>query len=193
MYLLQSYEGYVREGQGVVMAGMPRDPTFDTFCLSDAISFCNDQGAFWFLDHPFSVGVPVIAFRYPTHEEFLMRERWFETYDPPIEVGNHQNTLWMYPSNVLAQRAANRHGLARIANSDTHFRIKEVGLSRTGIFRALLDFASEDAFFSSLRTAFSREHRSQLLIESGYSSLLSFGTYMILPRFLPKKLQEESL
>ena len=91
------------------------------------------MGAFCFLDHPFSVVVPVISFRYPTQEEMKMKQRWFETYHPVIEIGNHQNTLWMYPSNVLARKMARKFDLPSIANSDTHFNVKDVGLSRTKI------------------------------------------------------------
>ena len=109
-----------------------------------------------------------------------LRESWFEKYDPVIETGNHQNTLWMFPSNVLARRVAKKYGLAEITNSDTHFRVKEIGLSRTAIPNNIIDDSSDESFFASLKRAFSRENKNRLKLESGYSSIWSFGKYMIL-------------
>jgi len=94
--------------------------------------------------------------------------------------------LWMYPSNVLARRMARKHDLAGIANSDTHFRVKEIGLSRTGIPKQLFDAGSEETVLQSLKTAFSGENKDHLKIESGYSSIWSFGAYMIIPSLSPK-------
>src|SRR3989344_2381103 len=186
LYLIRATEVYVKEKQGVIMVGNNQEFYEGKLTLDDAITACNDMGAFWFLDHPFSIGAPIISFRYPTDQEMKMREEWFDRYNPVIEVGNHQNTLWMYPSNVLAGRMARKHDLAGIANSDTHFRVKEIGLSRTGIPRELFDGSSEETVLQSLKIAFSREHKDQLKVGSGYSSLWSFGAYMILPTLFPK-------
>lgn len=186
LYIIRATEVYVKEKQGVIMVGNDREFYEGKITLDDAVRACQDMGAFWFLDHPFSIGVPKIAFRYPTDEEMKTREKWFDRYDPVIEVGNHQNTLWMYPSNVLARRMARKHNLAGIANSDTHFRVKEIGLSRTGIPCELFDSGSEEALLQSLKIAFSKEHKDSLKIESGYSSIWSFGTYMILPTLSPR-------
>ncbi|MAF99528.1 MAG: hypothetical protein CMH61_02850 [Nanoarchaeota archaeon] len=180
-YLLRGTEIYVKERQGIVMAGTDKEFDENEFYLGEAISACKDMGSFWFLDHPFSIGAPVIAFRYPTKDEMKMRRRWFDTYRPVIETGNHQNTLWMYPSNVLARRMARKHDLVGISNSDTHFRLQDIGLSRSSFPKDLLDDSSEEAFFSSLQQAFSPEFRDELKIESGYASIWSFGKYMILP------------
>ena len=81
---------------------------------------------------------------------------------------------------------ARKHDLVGIANSDTHFRVKEIGLSRTAIPKELFDAGSEEAVLQSLKKAFSEEHKNELKIESGYSSLWSFGPYMILPTLFPK-------
>jgi len=186
LYLVQTYECYVKERQGVIMVGTDREYSVHQLTLDDAVKECEDVGAFWFLDHPFSIGAPVIAFRYPTDEEMKMREEWFNKYNPIIEIGNHQNTLWMYPSNVLAKRMARKHDLAGIANSDTHFRVKDVGLSRTAFPRELFKDGSDEAVLQSLRTAFSEEHKGKLKVESGYASIWSFGAYMILPTLSPK-------
>lgn len=186
LYIIRATEVYVKERQGVIMAGNDREFYRDELMLDDAVKACDDMGAFWFLDHPFSIGVPKIAFRYPNDQEMKMRERWFERYNPVIEIGNHQNILWMYPSNVLARRMAREYNLAGIANSDTHFRVKEIGLSRTGIPKYLFDGSSEETFLQSLKVAFSEENKDKLNIESGYSSLWSFGAYMILPTVFPK-------
>jgi len=186
LYLVQTYECYVKERQGVIMVGMDREYNVHQLSLDDAVKECEDVGAFWFLDHPFSIGAPVISFSYPTGEEMKMREEWFGKYNPVIEVGNHQNTLWMYPSNVLAGRMARKHSLAGIANSDTHFRVKDVGLSRTAFPRELFDDYSDETVLKSLRTAFSEEHKRKLKVESGYASIWSFGAYMILPTLSPK-------
>ena len=183
VYLIRATEVYVKENQGVVVVGNNQEFYEGKLTLDDAIRASQDMGAFYFLDHPFSIGVPKIAFRYPTDEEMRMKEGWFEKYQPVIETGNHQNTLWMYPSNVLARRVARKHDLATIANSDTHFRVKEIGLSRTRIPRELFDGSSEETVLQSLKTAFSAEHKNQLKTESGYSSIWSFGSYMILPKF----------
>ena len=186
LYLVQTYECYTKEKQGVIMVGMDRKYPVYKLSLDNAVHECEDVGAFWFLDHPFSIGAPVISFRYPTDEEMKMRERWFDKYNPVIEVGNHQNTLWMYPSNVLVRRMARKHNLVGIANSDTHFRVKDVGLSRTAFPRELFKDGSDEAVLQSLRTAFSEEHEGKLKVESGYASIWSFGAYMILPTLSPK-------
>jgi len=189
LYLIQAYECNVREQQSVIMLGTDRKYNLHQLSLDDAVNECEDVGAFWFLDHPFSIDAPVIAFRYPTNEEMKIREGWFDKYNPVIEVGNHQNTLWMYPSNILARQMAQKHGLAGIANSDTHFRVKDIGLSRTAFPRDLFDDSSDEAFLQSLRTAFS--DKSKLKIESGYASIWSFGTHMILPSLSPKRIVEK--
>lgn len=168
------------------MVGMDRKYSVHQLSLDNAVRECEDVGAFWFLDHPFSIGAPMIAFRYPTDEEMKMREEWFDRYNPVIEMGNHQNTLWMYPSNVLARKMAQKHGLTGIANSDTHFRVKDIGLSRTAFPKELFKDGSDEAVLHSLRTAFSDEHKDKLRVESGYASIWSFGAYMILPTISPK-------
>ena len=186
VYIIRATEVYVKEKQGVIMIGNDREFYEGKLTLDDAVKACDDMGAFWFLDHPFSVGAPKIAFRYPTDQEMKMREEWFDKYKPVVEVGNHQNTLWMYPSNVLARRMVHKHDLVGIANSDTHFRVKEIGLSRTSIPLELFDSGSEEAILQSLKNAFSQEHKDQLKVESGYSSLWSFWAYMILPTISPR-------
>ena len=186
VYIIRATEVYVKEKQGVIMIGNDREFYEGKLTLDDAVKACDDMGAFWFLDHPFSVGAPKIAFRYPTDQEMKMREEWFDKYKPVVEVGNHQNTLWMYPSNVLARRMVHKHDLVGIANSDTHFRVKDVGLSRTAFPRELFKDGSDEAVLQSLRTAFSEEHKGKLKVESGYASIWSFGAYMILPTLSPK-------
>ena len=185
IYIVQALECYVKELQGVVMVGMDRNYPLQKLTLDEAIREAENRGVFWFLDHPMSIPAPVIAFRYPTDKELRMKEGWFDKYHPVIETGNHQNPLWMYPSNVLARRIAKKHGLTGIANSDTHFRVKEVGLSRTAIPRDLFDPRSEEAFLISLRRAFSPENKGRLKVESGYSSAWSFFAYMVLPSLSP--------
>src|SRR3989338_776664 len=186
LHIIRATEVYVKEKQGVIMVGNDKEFYEGKLTLDDAVRACNDMGAFWFLDHPFSIGAPKIAFRYPTDQEMKIREEWFDKYKPVVEVGNHQNPLWMYPSNVLARRMVHKHDLVGIANSDTHFRVKEIGLSRTSIPLELFDSGSEEAILQSLKNAFSQEHKDQLKVESGYSSLWSFWAYMILPTISPR-------
>ncbi|MEK6963252.1 MAG: PHP-associated domain-containing protein [Nanoarchaeota archaeon] len=179
-YLVQGLELYVRENQGMIVVGNHTVPQ-EQLSLADAIHRSEAAEAFWFLDHPFSIAAPRIGFRYPNQRELKEREKWFEIYKPVIEVGNHQNTLWMYPSNVAAQRWADKYDLVGIANSDSHFNISEYGLSRTSVPANLIDLSSEDAFFASLQAAFSRKNKPSVKAEVGYSSLVSFGRYMIAP------------
>jgi len=186
LYLVQAYEYYVKENQGIIMVGNDKNYSGDKLSLDHTIRESEDKGAFWFLDHPFSIGVPHISFRYPTDEELKMKEKWFDKDNPVIETGNHQNTLWMFPSNVLARRIAKKHGLAEITNSDTHFRVKEVGLSRTAFPRELFNDSSEEEIFKSFKKAFSDEHKRKIKIESGYASIWSFGPYMVLPALFPQ-------
>jgi hypothetical protein len=61
------------------------------------------------------------------------------------------NALWQYPTNFIPEQLANELRLAGIANSDAHFNVKEIGLSRTGIPRELMDLSSEDTILTSLR------------------------------------------
>lgn len=72
-------------------------------------------------------------FRYPTPGELWRLESWLDKHHILTKTGNHQNILWMYPANVAARRLARRYGVPTITNSDSHFRLQEVGLSRTAI------------------------------------------------------------
>ncbi len=180
LLLVQGLELYVKQNQGLIVIGSTSIPQ-EQLTMAKARDWSDYQGAFWFLDHPFSVAAPKIGFRYPNRRELEERETWFRRYKPVVEVGNHQNTLWMYPSNIAAQRWANKHALVGVANSDSHFNINEYGLSRTSVPANLIDTRSEDAFFASLRKAFSRENKGLVKAEVGYSSLVSFGRYMIAP------------
>ncbi|MDP3734219.1 MAG: PHP-associated domain-containing protein [Nanoarchaeota archaeon] len=183
-YLLRATETYVKENQGVVMVGTDKEFSADSLTLDDAINEATEMNSFYFLDHPFSIGVPVIGFRYPTEEELKLRQKWFDKYNPVIEIHNHQNTLWMFPSNILAKKMAQKHNLVGIANSDTHFGITDVGLSRTVIPSSYLDNYSEEAFLKTLKNALSMAHYDNIKVESGYSSIWSFGKNMILPRLI---------
>jgi len=181
-YLVRGIEVPVKEKQSVVMVGNRQEFKSEQLSLEEAITVSNEAGSLWFLDHPFSIYTPLISFRYPTSEELQQREEWCERYHPVLEVGNHQNTLWMYPSNIAAQILARKHGLTGIANSDTHFNVGDVGRSRTVIPKDRLDVSSEQAFFDSLREVFSR--LEIVRTESNYSSIWAFTQYMILPTVL---------
>ena len=182
LYIVRATEVYPEEMLGVVSVGGKLKREYKTHGegkLDDAVKDAKDQCPFWFFDHPFSIPAPVISFRYPTSDEVKARIETFEKYDAAIEVGNHQNTLWMYLSNEIAKAVAEKHGLVGIANSDTHFRVREIGLSRTGFSRDLFDASTEAKFLASLRKAFSRENKDNLVVGTGYSSLWSFGNYMV--------------
>jgi len=181
-YLVRGIEVPVKEKQSVVMVGNKEDFQREELSLEEAIKASNEAGSLWFLDHLFSIYTPLISFRYPTSEELQQREEWCERYHPVLEVGNHQNTLWMYPSNIAAQVLARKYDLTGIANSDTHFNVGDVGRSRTVIPKDRLDVSSEQAFFDSLREVFS--HPEIVRTESNYSSIWAFSRYMILPTVL---------
>ncbi|GEM_PF-4535558 len=183
-YIVAGFESYVRENQGVVMLGVDCNDRHEEKSLDETINACKEQGGIYFLDHPFCIGAPVISFRYPTEDEIKEKLRWFERYNPIVETANHQASLWMFAANVLARKIANEQGLPQIANSDTHFRVKEIGLSRTAIARSTFDASSQEDLIGSLYRAFYGSTKPQL--ESGYSSLWSFGSYMVLPTLLEK-------
>lgn len=180
LYLVQGLELYTKENQGMIIVGNS-EVRQDQLPMVRARSWAENMGSFWFLDHPFSVAAPKIGFRYPNNKELQERKEWFYRYKPVVEIGNHQNTLWMYPSNIAAKRWAEKYGLVGIANSDSHFCMADYGRSRTSVPNALIDGSSEDNFIASLRRAFSKENKDQIQAETGYSSLASFTRHMMIP------------
>ena len=186
LVLVRTTEVYPREMQGVVIVGSnPKQnwyhgkPTID-----EVVKAADDVGAVRFFDHPFSIYAPHIFFRYPTKEEVRQRLLLFVKYQAIIEVGNHQNTLWMYLSNEIAKDIAKKEGLVGIANSDSHFNPHDIGRSRTGIPKAMLDLNSEEGFLASLKTALSPKNKKRIIVEANYSSIWAFGQYMIAPTAL---------
>ncbi len=187
LYLVRATEVYPKEMLGVVAVGgaLKRIYYHGKPDLADVVADATDNTALWFFDHPFSMPAPVIAFRYPTEDEVKKRREIFQQYKAMIEVGNHQNTLWLYLANEIAKKVAREDGLVGIANSDTHYRACDIGLSRTGFPRELLDASSEERFLASLRTAFSQKNKDKLVVEDSFASLWSFGNYMIAPTLVP--------
>ncbi len=193
IYFVRAIEVYGKEGQELVIVGNDtefRDNRVNDTPLDDLITEADDLGSLWFLDHPMIIGAPVISFRYPTQAEEKRLRGWIESHHPLVETGNHQSTLYMYPSNVAMRKIAAEYGLPQITNSDSHFRLQEIGLSRTGIplrtvdGNHLIKRNSGDAFITSLRRGLEISPRVRL--ESGYSSAWAFGQYMVLPTILWK-------
>lgn len=183
-YFVRAIEVYGKEGQELVIVGNDKefkDNRVNDTPLDDLIKEAKDLGALHFIDHPMSIGAPVISFRYPTKEEEKRLRTWIEKHNPIVETGNHQNTLWMYPSNVAMRRIAEEYNLTQITNSDSHFRLEEIGLSRTSVNRSVISSQSADKFIQSLDDAI-RNHPTKL--ESGYASIWAFGQYMVLPTVL---------
>lgn len=187
LYIVRGTEVYPKEMIGVVSVGgkLTQKYQHGKGDLRDAVADVREHTAVWFFDHPFSIPAPVICFRYPTADEVKQRTDYFREHDAIIEVRNHQNTLWMYLSNEIAQAVADKEGLVPIANSDSHFRVREIGLSRTSFSRDLFDPSIENKFLDSLRKAYSKENKNGLNTDSGFSSLWSFANYMILPTLIP--------
>lgn len=186
--LVRATEVYPKEMLGVVAVGGKLNGKYyhGKSKLSHIVADATENVPLWFFDHPFSMPAPGIAFRYPTEDEVKRRRELFQQYHSIIEVGNHQNTLWMYLSNALARDIAEQDDLIGIANSDTHYRVRDIGLSRTGIRGSLFDGVNtQDAFLSSLRIAFSPEHKDKLVVEAGFASAWSFLNYMIVPTLMP--------
>ncbi len=187
LYIVRGTEIYPKEMIGVVSVGGGLQQTYShgKGDLKDAVADAKDHTALWFFDHPFSIPAPVICFRYPTADEVQQRRAYFSEHDAIMEVRNHQNSLWMYLSNEIAAAVAKEDDLVGIANSDTHFRVREIGLSRTSFSRDLFDASSEERFLDSLRRAFSRENKNTLATDSGFSSIWAFANYMVLPTLVP--------
>lgn len=116
--------------------------------------------------------MPTIGFRYPTRKELFWKEQLLDRHHPPVETDNMQNTLWMFPSNLLMRRLADKYECTHLGNSDTHFSIPEIGGSRT-VVRSI-DARSERAFYDSLSVALSPENRHDVHVEHGYTSIVSF-------------------
>src|SRR3989338_5181448 len=183
LYLVRATEIYPAEMIGVVSVGGKLQRKYEKHGegnLHDTIGDAKDHTAFWFIDHPFSIAAPVIAFRYPTQDEVKRRVEIFTEYDAAIEIANHQNTWWMYLSNEIARRVALKYGFIGIGNSDTHFRVREIGLTRTSFPRTLFDDSTEERFLASLQKAFSHEHKEDLVVQSGFASNWSFANYMVI-------------
>lgn len=187
LYIVRGTEVYPQEMVGVVSVGGKLQQTYyhGKGDLKDAVADAKDNTAMWFFDHPFSIPAPIICFRYPTADEVKQRRDYFREYDAIMEVWNHQNIAHMYLSNEIAKAVAEKEGLVAIANSDTHFRVRDIGLSRTSFQRDLFDPSTEAKFLDSLRKAFSKENKDNLVIGSGFSSLWAFENYMVVPTLVP--------
>ena len=181
LYLVRGMEVPCKENQSVLFVGNRENYTADTFTVREALEEARTTGAFPFLDHPFTIGVPVIAFRYPTKEELQQRREWIDEYQVALEICNSQNTLWMYPSNLLARREARLAEVVGLGNSDLHHNLTDVGQARTSFSRSLFDPSTEESFFASLQQAFSPANRKNVKVDFGYASLWGFGKYMLLP------------
>jgi hypothetical protein len=186
LHLVRSIEVYATDPQtatkrGVVIVGSDGKYTAwhdRTVTLTETLDAVRESGAFWFFDHQASKQAPLMAFRYPTKEEEIADTDLNRQLVPVLEVGNHQNTWWMYASNCATHDMADNLGLVGIANSDTHFNYRETGLSRTGIPSGLVDLTSETTILTSLRTALHPSNKDQLRVESNYASNWDFGRYM---------------
>jgi len=183
-YLVAATEVYSKEGQGVIIVGNKQDYEDGTMSLAEIINETKDGGssaeAFWFFDHPMSKGAASpVKFRYPTPEEIVEMQGWWKEYGAVVETSNLQNTWWMFASNVLAQREVEKYNastpgrkVAQIANSDSHFRIRDIGLARTGMPKGLLNGSSADTVLHSLHTApYSFHHPCISTISSGVGYL----------------------
>ncbi|MBI2573495.1 hypothetical protein HYV86_06535 [Candidatus Woesearchaeota archaeon] len=180
LYLVGAVENYSRERQGVLTLGEEQQFGEYDLSLDYLVKRAQDIGTFWFLDHPMTIDVAsAVSFRLPTPQELQIRRGWFEKYRPVIETGNHANTLHMYLSNVLARRVAGEMGLVGIANSDSHFNVKDIGRSHTAFPQYFLDDSSQEAFIESLKIAFSPSNRNRLIVESNYASVWSFGKHLL--------------
>lgn len=186
-YFLRAIEVYGKEGQELVVVGDDhqfRDNRVNDRPLDDLLVQAKDLGALGIVDH--GLLRPTES---PVHFLFLNDDQerqfrgWIERHNPIIETWNHQNTLWVFPANVAVQRIAREYGSPEVADSDSHFRLQEIGLSRTGLPRSLLEYRSGDAFVASLDFAL-RNHRDEVRLEGGYSSIWAFSQYMVLPTLL---------
>jgi len=189
LYFLRAIEVYGKEGQEIVIVGSDkefRDNRVNDMPLDDLIAKAEDIGALWFIDHPMiDPVVSPVHFVYLTKKKEKRLRKWIEKHTPILETGNNQNTLWMAPANIAAQRIAEEYRLPQVANSDSHFRVREIGLSRTSFPGSLLNDHSGDAFIGSLRKAL-RKHKDEVVLESNYSSIWAFSQYMVLPTVLWK-------
>jgi len=193
LYVIRSIEVYTHDSgypRGTVIVGnnqsydrWHKEPVF----LDDVVCAAEDMNAFWFLDHEGSKKAPPLGFRPPKEREVeedkavyrKLKDRSQGTR-PVLEIRNLVNALWQYTTNFIPEEIANELELAGIANSDAHFNIQDIGLSRTGIPRELMDMSSEDAILASLNTAIVPKHKNALLIDGNYASVWAFTPYMLL-------------
>ena len=185
LYLVRGAELECKENLHIALVGNKREYNRFEITIDQAIEESRAVGAFHFMDHVFSIWVPnLVSFRFPTKEEMARLEGYFRKYHPTLETGNHQNTLWMWVSNVLARRRAKEYGLPEVANSDTHLDIYQVGLSRTGIPREGFRAGTEQEFFESLNNAFSQANYRRNRVEGHYASAYSFFKTMLWPKIV---------
>lgn len=193
LYVVRSIEVYTHDSgypRGVIVIG--NDKSYDTWhhrrvSLDEVISAAESMGAFWELDHQGVKHAAGIGFRPAEESEIREDKRVYRQLQehsqgrrPVLEIGNLQVSLWVYFANFIVEEIVNELGLVGIATSDTHFNVREIGLSRTGIPRELMDLSSEDALLTSLNAAITPAHREELLIERNYASLWDFTPYMFL-------------
>ncbi|MEK6867964.1 MAG: PHP-associated domain-containing protein, partial [Nanoarchaeota archaeon] len=192
LYVVRSIEVYTSGSSnlhGVVIVG--NDGSYNewhqqTVSLDEAVSAAERMGAFWFLDHEGSKKAPIVAFRPPKESEVKEDKALYRRLKqnsggkrPVLEIRNLVNALWQYVTNFIPEQHANELGLAGIANSDAHFNINEIGLSRTGIPRNLIDLSSGETLLASLNNAITPEHKKELVIEGNYAAAHDFLPYML--------------
>ncbi len=181
LHIVRSMEVYTDQKRGVHVVGHTGDSALqkEHLTLDDVLSAVQRADAFWFFDHQSSKNAPVIAFRYPTATEEQDDRTIDKLHRAVLEIGNHQNTLWMWASDAATATRAQDLGLVGIANSDTHFNYREVGLSRTSVPKTMVDLSSDSAFFASLNTGLQPENRNDVHVDANYARLWDFGRYMI--------------
>ncbi|MBM3199954.1 hypothetical protein FJZ53_03365 [Candidatus Woesearchaeota archaeon] len=100
-----------------------------------------------------------------------------------LEEFNSQNYLWLCYSNVLTEAFAKKHGLSGTAGSDTHFDLKQVGLSGIIIKKDLLHIEN---LVEDLRKAIKNKNFKN---HKEYSDPISFFRIMAFP-LLKNKLSD---
>ena len=182
-YLVRGMEVPTTQNQSVVMVGNREIYPSDYFSVPQAIAQAQQTGAFPFLDHPLTIGgIPLLFFRYATSDELEQRREWFREYQVAGEGCNGMNTLWMWRSNLQARKLMEEEGVTILGNTDIHYNWKDVGRARTSVRRRNIGSpCNDDELLASLNYALSTQQSSQVRMEAGYTTALTFFWSMGVP------------
>lgn len=150
LYVVESQEVMTKQNLHFLAVGSSKK-FHDYQDLSEAIDLAKEDGIA-IMPHPFSVNAPIIIGRLTSKKE---REALAFNYGKvdAIEVFNTMNNLWLFRSNVIAKKFAEKNNIIGVAASDTHCDLNQLGLAGIYVKKEKIKINTDDEFVSSLKEA----------------------------------------